>query len=318
MFAGDDPLQRCKSLGALQGQQGAVVQVIDRYLIGQVLTQVTDIVPLGCAVYDQIEAVAPTRDHQVIQHAAILIQQERIARAMGLQRRQIDRQYGFKRGFHALTRNVELAHMADIEQPGAFPRPEVFGDDPFVLDGHPVSGEFDHPPVTGPVPGIERQGEHFGLSRFFVIDWMDVAHSSTPHRNAPKPVPPLSRKPESFPRSLTGLPLRRPHQVGHFPEYRYRPTRSLVPERFRGGCSFGARRNVMRRIDGTLPRDQRYNCDGGSRRGSQSRPFGPSPKCASVCLACGAQDRFVFKHEPPRRLFLGQADDRLGHCFRRD
>ncbi len=28
-----------------------------------------------------------------------------------------------------------------------------------------------------------------------------------------------------------------------FPEHRYRPIRSLVPERFRGGCSFGAGAN---------------------------------------------------------------------------
>ena len=60
--------------------------------------------------------------------------------------------------------------MADIEQPGAGPRPEMFGNDSFVLNRHPVTREFDHPAATRAVPGIKRQGEHFGLAHFFIID----------------------------------------------------------------------------------------------------------------------------------------------------
>ena len=62
----------------------------------------------------------------------------------------------FERGPGRLTREDKLAHVADIEQAGMSPGPEVFGDDAFKLHGHPVAGEFDHPPPARTVPGIER------------------------------------------------------------------------------------------------------------------------------------------------------------------
>ncbi|VWX54660.1 hypothetical protein NOVOSPHI9U_70024 [Novosphingobium sp. 9U] len=60
-------------------------------------------------------------------------------------------------------------------------------------------------------------------------------------------MPPLSRKPESFPPvpgqrgQVQGYTFGGPTDAtGHFPESRYRRCAVLLPERFRGGCSFGA------------------------------------------------------------------------------
>jgi hypothetical protein len=59
----------------------------------------------------------------------------------------------------AFARDIELAHVRNVEQPGVGARPQVFGDDAFVLHRHPVAGEFDHAPAARAVPAIERQGQ---------------------------------------------------------------------------------------------------------------------------------------------------------------
>src|SRR4029079_3172743 len=42
---------------------------------------------------------------------------------------------------------------------------QMFGDDPFVLDGHLVPGEGDHPPAVVAVPSIQRKLFELGRGR---------------------------------------------------------------------------------------------------------------------------------------------------------
>src|SRR3546814_13149158 len=76
----------------------------------------------------------------------------------------------------------------------------MFGHDAFILDRHPIAGEFDHAAALRAVPGVERQGRRFDRN-FFIF-----AHIALPSltrqdaaRCRPVAMPPLSREPESFP-----------------------------------------------------------------------------------------------------------------------
>ncbi len=60
--------------------------------------------------------------------------------------------------------------MADVEQPGMFAGPGMFGHDAFILDGHMVARKADHARTLGTMPGVERQV----LQRQFFFDMGDV------------------------------------------------------------------------------------------------------------------------------------------------
>ncbi len=170
------PRQHCGRLGPLQGEQRVLVHVLKRDRVGQVFAHVRDVVPLGRAVHHQIERIFQPRDHQIIQHAAIIVDQQRIALLTDLQGRKIDRQDRFERGIKAFARQHQLAHVGDIEQARILARPGVFCHDPFILDRHLIAGERHHPRALCPVPAIERQRIErqrlFGINRLVDL----VAH----------------------------------------------------------------------------------------------------------------------------------------------
>ena len=76
---GTSRAQRVDRLGALQRQQRLVVHEVERDLVGQMLEQMGDIVIFGRAVDDHVEPVLPAREHQIVEDAAILGEQQRIA-----------------------------------------------------------------------------------------------------------------------------------------------------------------------------------------------------------------------------------------------
>ncbi len=247
------PRERIDRLGPLQREQGLVLEMIDRNAIGQEFEQMRDIVDLGRAVDDHVEGRrvgigrrrverrpargfrwldrffirgerargGQVRDHQIVEDAAILGEQQRIALLVLGKASDVGREQRFERRDHvraALGAEDELAHMADVEQPGRVAHPQMLGHDAFILDGHVIAGEFDHPPALRAVPAIERQS----LRRDLVGN-LGVAHvgpsvvglrrGPTRLRRRPTP-PPLSRIPESFDLRMAGLPLRWPRQRG--------------------------------------------------------------------------------------------------------
>jgi hypothetical protein len=68
------------------------------------------------------------RDHKVVQHAARLVQQLRVARAVLRQAQKIGRHEPFERLRCARARQNRLAHVRHVEQARAFARPSVFGE----------------------------------------------------------------------------------------------------------------------------------------------------------------------------------------------
>ena len=51
--------------------------------------------------------------------------------------------------------DLDLPHVADVEQPGAGPHGHVLVDQARVFDGHVPAAELDHPRAERPMPRIE-------------------------------------------------------------------------------------------------------------------------------------------------------------------
>jgi hypothetical protein len=118
----------------------------------------------------------------VIEDAAILRQQQRRALLALPQPGDIGGQHRLERrdDVRALFRaEQQLAHVADVEQPGRFAHPQMLGHDAFILDGHFVARERDHPATACTMPRIERQLLDRNLVGFGLV-WVEVAHVGLP------------------------------------------------------------------------------------------------------------------------------------------
>ncbi len=175
-----DQFRQClRRLRPLQREQRAVVHVIERNLVGQVFAQEADIVPFARPIDHDVELRripfirGDIGHHQIIEDAAILVEQQRIADSPGLKRGEIARHDRFERLGRALALHHQLAHVGNVEQPGMLARPEVFGDDaPMragVLYRHVITGKLDHPRAVLAMPGVERQVLHFDSVVFGLV-----------------------------------------------------------------------------------------------------------------------------------------------------
>src|SRR3546814_15491920 len=99
-----------------------------------------------------------------------------------LQRRNISVIERFERLGGALAAEHELAHVADVEQPGAVARPQMFGHDAVILDRHVIAGEFDHARAARAVPGVKRP--RFDPRLF--VNFSNLAHIGLPSLTWPE------------------------------------------------------------------------------------------------------------------------------------
>lgn len=179
----------------LQREQRALVEMVEGDLVGQVFAQMADVVPFGRAVDHQIERVGPARDHQVVEHTAVLVEQQRIALLAELEGRQVNRQHRFDRSIEIGAGQEQLPHVRHVEQPGIRPGPFVFGNDapvrPGILDRHVIAGKGYHPGTARAVPAVQRQrAQHLGLGLFAVVVHAYPRLPAPASRNATPP--PLS------------------------------------------------------------------------------------------------------------------------------
>ena len=65
-----------RRLWPLQCQKRMRVHMIERDCIGQVFAQMGDIIISHRAIHDEIKRIGPAGDHQIIEHAAICIEQQ--------------------------------------------------------------------------------------------------------------------------------------------------------------------------------------------------------------------------------------------------
>ena len=115
IFASRMPRQGIGRFGPLQGEQRVILHMMERNAIRQSGSQIRNIVPFARPVHHQIERIGPARDHQIIEHTAIVIEQQRIALAAKLERREVNRQHGLNRFVKPFTGQQQLPHVAHIK-----------------------------------------------------------------------------------------------------------------------------------------------------------------------------------------------------------
>ena len=143
--------------------------MMQRNLVGQMLTQITDVVPLHRAVDDHIQMMPGVGDHQVIENAAVLVEQQRIAHLARCEGRDVARYDGFECLRHIVAGQPKLSHVRHVEQARIFARPQMLGNDAFILDRHVIAGKLDHPRAFDPMPRVERE-------RFDFLGLVCIAH----------------------------------------------------------------------------------------------------------------------------------------------
>lgn len=141
----------------MQRQQGPICEMVDPDVIGQMFPQMGDIVPFHRAIDDQKQAHGRPRDHQIIQNAACVLQQQGITLPPLGQRCEIRRGQRLQRRIGTIPGDHQLAHMRHIEQTRLRAGPQMFGNNAFKLQGHVIARKGHHPCTTGAMPGIQRE-----------------------------------------------------------------------------------------------------------------------------------------------------------------
>ncbi len=148
----------------LQRQQGPVLHgdVID--VAGQMRPNMRVVRLLARRIDDQHQPAVVVRrgrarDDQVVENAAGLVEQQRIAHAPGAEALEGPRRQRLQRlcrGLMVGTGNEALAHMRDVEQAGLFTRPGMFGDNAFKLHRHGIAGKRHQPAAERFVQRCQR------------------------------------------------------------------------------------------------------------------------------------------------------------------
>jgi hypothetical protein len=230
--------QRAFRLRSLQRDQRAVGEGIDDAAVGQVGAQMRLVLGLAGGVDHHEQAIAEIGDHQIVEQAAVLVGELRVAlptrrhRNDVLGHQALQRQRGVLEAAR-LRAQRDLAHVGDVEQTGGGAGMQMFLQHPGrVLHGHVIAGERHHLRAAR-----EMQRVQWRLFQGGRICKHHRALSAPGNRSRKPPRKPhlslclrvLSRRRTRFGRS-SSAPLSRCRQI----------TRVLLPESFRGGCSFGA------------------------------------------------------------------------------
>ena len=205
-------IERGRRIWALQRDQRMFVHVGERDIVVEVFAQMGDVVPFHRAVDDEvIRRIAPMAfgpgffialdprrrigDHEIVEDTAVLFHQQRIADLARLERSDRARKQLFEFFGRLVAGDHQLAHMADIEQPGLLAGPIVFDHDAFVLDRHVIARKGDHSRTLAAMPRIERQRFDFGNRVFgFVAQVPSLASMGAPLSGAPTTPCPLCRE----------------------------------------------------------------------------------------------------------------------------
>ena len=199
-------------------------------------------------VDDQVELAVSARrprDHQVVDDSALGVEQLAVALAARREAKKVRRTESLERGGDGRVvgpDELRLAHVRDVEQAGAGAGMEMFGEDAGgILNRHVVAGERPHPRAEFDMQRMKRRAQRRGIGHGITpVAIRRAATARRIRRVGPRGAPSVSR-PERFPAATRRLPPSvggRAAGACHFPE-RHHPTVHW-PERFRGGCAFGA------------------------------------------------------------------------------
>jgi hypothetical protein len=117
---------------------------------------VGEIAGLAAGVHHQKQPILrDIRNHEVIDDAARLVGEQRVALATRLQTKQVARHQPFERRSGAGARQRRLAHMRHVEQRCLGATVQVLGQHALVLHRHGIAGERHHARAESAVPRIE-------------------------------------------------------------------------------------------------------------------------------------------------------------------
>ena len=109
-----------------------------------------------------------TRHHQVVDDAALLIEQLGVALAAEAEIDEIGTDQSFERargGVVVRAGQKGLPHVGDVEQPRGGPRVQMLGNDPLVLHRHFIAGERHHPSTAREMQRMQRRCRERCLKR---------------------------------------------------------------------------------------------------------------------------------------------------------
>jgi len=98
--------------------------------------------------------VAEAVGDQVVDRASAVVQEQRVLRASGSDPVEIVGQHALEERERGRASELELAHVAHVEDAGVLAHRAVLGDHARVLDGHLPPGEGNHPRAGGQVPVV--------------------------------------------------------------------------------------------------------------------------------------------------------------------
>ena len=116
-----------------------------------------DVVLLARRVGDDEQVGADIGDDEVVENAARIVGQHRVAHAAGSEPRDVARHQRLERPYPVVAADRELSHMRNVEQRSGASRVQMLLDDAAgILDRHIVSGERRHPGAELPVQTGQR------------------------------------------------------------------------------------------------------------------------------------------------------------------
>ena len=156
---GDSRASAVDGLRPLQRQQGMVGhRHAPRSAAPMRCLDVRDVGHLAGAVDDHEQrVVALVEEHQVVEDAALVVQQQAVALLARRQADHVDRHQRLEGGGGVGADQAQLAHVGDVEQAGGLARVLVLGHQAGgVLHRHRIAGEGHHAGAEFHVQGVQR------------------------------------------------------------------------------------------------------------------------------------------------------------------
>ncbi len=153
----------------MQRQEGALEARLDRDRGVEMRRDMREVIFLARGVDDEHQPIIGSRDDQIVEDAARLVEQQRVAHPAWREALQIAWNQRLKGARRRSAEEPDLAHMRDIEEAGVGAGMEMLGDDARgVLHRHLIAGKGDHAGAQRAVQIVKRgvpQRRRFGRTR---------------------------------------------------------------------------------------------------------------------------------------------------------
>ena len=140
-----EPGQHIRCGRSLKGEKGAFVAHRHVHAARQIRLEMGNVVVGAAGIHHQLQHAVETRDHQIVEHTAGLVQEHGIAHPPLGDAGDVCRCQCLDHGIGIVTRQPDLGHVRHVEQAGGIAGGQMFGLDPVgILDRHVPAGERHH------------------------------------------------------------------------------------------------------------------------------------------------------------------------------